>query len=190
VQGRRDALELARLQYIPDFNPFVGVTGSVAQVVGLGISIPTFLPEVQGMVREARADLRGMLARYRQTKFDRAAAVVAALYALRNSERQAELFNGPILRSAEGVLASSRLAYSAGTGTFIDFIDAQRTLLDVRLMAAEARAAREKSLADLEALVGLDVETLAPPATTQPATQPSTAETAATTSGRNGAQDE
>ena len=190
VRGRRDALELARLQYIPDFNPFVGITGSVSQVVGLGISIPTFLPEVQGMVREARADLRGMMAMYRQTKFDRAAAVVAALYALRNSERQTELFSGPILRSAEGVLASSRLAYSAGTGTFIDFIDAQRTLLDVRLLAAEARAAREKSLADLEALVGLDVETLAPPPATQPATRPRTAATAATTNERMGAQDE
>ena len=39
-----------------------------------------------------------------------------------------------------------------------------------RLTIAEAQAAREKSLADLEALAGADVETLAR-STTQPTTQ-------------------
>jgi cobalt-zinc-cadmium efflux system outer membrane protein len=85
VKGREDALQLARLQYIPDFNPFGGFTGTVSQFVGLGISIPTFLPEVESMVKQARAELGAMVAMYRQTKFDRAAGVVAALYTLRNS---------------------------------------------------------------------------------------------------------
>lgn len=165
VAGRRDALELAKLQYIPDFNPFGGFTGSVTQFIGLGISIPTFLPEVQGMVKEARAELHQMMAMYRQTKFDRAAQLVAALYALRNSQRQAELFEVHILRAAEGIVENTRQSYAAGFGSFIDLIDSQRTLLDVRLMAAEAKAAREKSLADLEALIGLNIETLPHPTT-------------------------
>jgi outer membrane protein TolC len=55
-------------------------------------------------------------------------------------------------------------------------IDAQRTLLEVRLTAAEARASREKSVANLEALLGIDVETLAAAApTTTPATRPTNA---------------
>ena len=39
-------------------------------------------------------------------------------------------------------------------------------------MIAQARVEREKRLAELEALAGIDVETLAPP-TTQPTTKPS-----------------
>ena len=56
LTGRRDALELARLQYIPDINPMAGFTGSIEQMIGLGLSIPTFLPRLEGMVKEARAE--------------------------------------------------------------------------------------------------------------------------------------
>jgi cobalt-zinc-cadmium efflux system outer membrane protein len=157
VSGREDALELARLRYIPDFNPFAGVTGSVSQVVGIGVSIPTFLPEVRGMVREAKAELSEVRAMYRQTTIDREAQVVAALYALRNSERQGRLFEERIVPAAERIVENARASYATGTGSFIDLIDAQRVLLDVRLVAAEARTAREITLADLEALVGVDL---------------------------------
>jgi outer membrane protein TolC len=170
VRGRSDALELARMQYIPDINPFAGFTGTASQLVGLGLSIPTFLPEVEGMVKEARADLRATQAMYRQAKLDRAAQVVAAVYAMRNSERQAELFEQRIGPAAERIVDNTRQSYATGTGSFLDLVDAQRTLLEVRLTAVEARAAREKSLADLEALLGLDVETL-----TSAATRPATA---------------
>ena len=170
LQGRADALERARMEYFPDFNPFAGFTGTVSQVIGLGVSIPTFLPRVKGMVEEARADLGRMRAMCRQEKFDQASQVVAALYTLRNAERQADLFEQLIAPAAQRVADNARQAYAAGTGSFIDLIDAQRTLLDVRLTAAEARTARGKNLADLEALIGREVETVnPPPAATQPA---------------------
>jgi outer membrane protein TolC len=158
VKGRRDALELARLQLIPDVNPSVGFTGSVSQFIGLALSIPTFQPKVYGMIREGRADLRRMMATYRQAKFDRGARVVAAMYALRNSERQAGVFEQTIVPAADRIVDNTRQAYAAGTGSFLDLVEAQRTLLEVRVAAAEARAAREKSLADLEALVGTEIE--------------------------------
>jgi outer membrane protein TolC len=172
VQGRRDALELAHMQYIPDFNPFVGTDGAASQLAGMVISIPTMLREVGGMIRESRADLRGALARYRQTQYDRAAAVVAALCVVRNTDRQVALFGGPIRRAADAVVASAHLAYASGTGAYPELVEAQQIRLDIRLLAAEARAAREKAVADLEALVGLDVETLT--ARVAPAATPTT----------------
>ena len=104
--------------------------------------------------------LRSEQAMLRQAKADRAASFVAALLILRNSERQAEVFQKTILPRAEQALASSRQAYTAGTGIYIDLIDAQRTVLDVRLTIAEAQIEREKRLADLEQLAGVDIETL------------------------------
>ena len=160
VAGREDALDLARLQYIPDFNPFAGFTGSISQVVGIGISIPTMLPKVAGRVKEARAELAGALAMYRQKKFNQAAAVIAALYTLRNSDRQERFYEDQVIPAAERVLGLSRQAYSSGTGSFLELIESQRTLLQVRLGVAEAAAAREQALADLEALLAVDMETL------------------------------
>ena len=168
--GRQDALERARMEYLPDINPFAAITGDVTQVVGVDVMLPTVLPRIRGMVTEARADLRRVQAMSRQTRLDRAAEYVAAVYALRNSERQAALFEQQILPAAQRVLENVRQAYTAGTGMYLDLIESQRTLLDVRLTIAEARAAREKSLADLEALAGADVETLTQ-STTQPTTQ-------------------
>ncbi len=173
VQGRRDALDLARMMYIPDISPSFSFTGSISQMVGAMVMLPTNAPRIRGAIDEARAMLRANEAMLRQARRDRASTFVAALVALRNSERQTKVFQETILPRAEQTLASSRQAYTTGTGTFIELIDAQRTLLDVRLLIVEAKADREKRLADLEELAGVDIETLAGP-TTAPTTAPST----------------
>ena len=63
-----------------------------------------------------------------------------------------------------------RQNYSTGTSSFLDLIETQRTVLEIRVMIAESQIEREKQLAELEALAGVDIETLAPP-TSRPTTQ-------------------
>jgi outer membrane protein, heavy metal efflux system len=160
VTGRRDAIELARMRYIPDINPMAGFTGSMEQFLGAMFVLPTVVPQIQGAIKEARSDLYRAQAMYRQKKFDRAASVVAALYELRNAERQAKTFEEEILPRAKQTVDVERQSYAAGSISFTDLIESQRMLLDIRLMIAEAKVAREKSLAELEALAGRDIETL------------------------------
>lgn len=107
--------------------------------------------------------LRGSEAVLRQARSDRAASFVATLIALRDAERQAELFESRIVPAADRIVAITRQSYAAGGAAYLDMIDAERALLDARLVIAEARAMREKRLAELEALMGTDVETLAAP---------------------------
>jgi outer membrane protein TolC len=171
VEGRADAIELAKMGFIPDINPTVALTGNVAQVVGAMVILPTTIPEIQGRIDETRAMLRSEQAMLRQTRAERGAKFVASLYVLRNSERQAKLFEETILPRARQALDSSRQNYATGSGTYMDLIDSQRTVLDVRLMIAEARIEREKQLVEIEALAGTDIETLAQP-TTVPTTLP------------------
>lgn len=168
VQGRKDALELARLQWLPDINPAAGFTGSIEQFVGAMVMLPTNAPMIQARINESRAMLRGQEAMLRQKKRDRGAEVVAALVTSRNAQRQTELFEGTILPRASQALDSARQGYSAGRLAFIELIDAQRTLLDVRRMIADARITREKALAELECLICADIETLIEPADAKP----------------------
>jgi outer membrane protein TolC len=160
VAGRKDALELARMQYMPDINPVAGFTGNVSQFVGAMVSVPMAIPMIRGQIKEAKAMLGATEAMARQTRAERGASFVAALVGMRNAQRQAELFEKVILPKAEQVLASSRQAYAAGSISFIELVDSQRTLLEVRQMIAEAKIAREKRLAEMEALAGVDVETI------------------------------
>ena len=160
VAGRRDALELARMGYIPDINPIAAFTGNVSQMIGAMVILPTTIPEIRGRIDEARAMLRGTEAMLRQARSDRAAAFVAALYVMRNSERQAQVLRETVLPQAEQALASVRQGFTTGQATFTDLIDTQRTLLQVRLLIAEVLTERERRLAELEALAGTDIETL------------------------------
>ena len=63
----------------------------------------------------------------------------------------------PSAREAYRIASTS---YTLGGSSALEVIDAQRTLLDVRLMIVESKAEREKKLAEMEELAGVDVETL------------------------------
>jgi len=160
VQGRKDAIELARLQYLPDINPIAAITGSLSQTLGASLSIPLSIPALKAAVEENRALLNSTQALARQTKLDRAAGFIATIYAIRNSERQIALLNDRILPAAEELFTASRQSYSTANVPYSELIGSQQTLQDVRLMLAEARTEREKRLAELEQLAGVDVETL------------------------------
>jgi len=159
--AREHALDFAKQQLIPDFNPFGGFTGSLEQVAGIMASLPIRVPMILGAVRESRALLARAEATARQARLDRDAAFVATLAALRDAERQAALVRDRVLPAAERTLASARGAYTAGGLGYPELAAAERLMLELRGLLAEARIARERRLAELEALAGLDVETLA-----------------------------
>lgn len=160
VVGRKDAIEVARLAYLPDFTPSFSITGSISQVVGAMVLLPTTLPAIRAAVRDAEAMARAAEATSRQTRQDRAASFVANLYIMRNLERQIVVYRERVMPAAEQLLGSSRQAYAAGTVGFADLIDSERMRITVQLMLAQLQVDREKRLAELEALAGVDIETL------------------------------
>lgn len=165
LAGREDALEQARLAYLPDFSPQFSIEGSFQQMAGLMINLPTSLIKIRGAIDEAGANLRQTQALLRQGRADRAGQFIATLVALRNDERQAALLENSILPQARQIWGASSQAYAAGIIPFADLIDTQRSLLQLRLLIAEARIARDKRLAEMETLAGVDVEALAAPTT-------------------------
>lgn len=163
VEGRRDALELARMQYWPDVVPSAGLMGSATRFVGLALSLPTNVPALRAGVEEARADLAGDEARARQARTDVGARITAELLAFHDAERAADLLDRDVRPLAERLRANAHAAYSAGTIPQREWLESLRTELEVRLAAADARIAREKSLVRLETIVGADFEAFADP---------------------------
>jgi len=158
--ARRAAIERTRLEYLPEINPMAAFTGSVSQAIGAAIVFPTELPKIRAMVAESRSDLRRVQAALAQSKTDRSVRFVVALLAMRDAERRAATFENDVLPLATRTVELSRQGYASGTLGYLELIDAQRTLLDTRLMLAEARTASEKRLAELEELAGVDAETI------------------------------
>ncbi|MBC7783906.1 MAG: TolC family protein [Burkholderiales bacterium] len=162
ITGRSDALARAQMEYLPDFNPMAAVTGNVSQMIGASLVLPTELPRIRAMIEEARADLRRARAMHAQSRNNAVAEYVAAIVALRNTERQVRLFRETIGPLAQRTVDLSRQGYSAGAASYLDLVDAQRTFLEVQLSLAEARAERERLLARIESLAGVDIETVMP----------------------------
>jgi cobalt-zinc-cadmium efflux system outer membrane protein len=172
VASRDAAVDRARQEFIPDINPFASTTGSMEQVAGMMASLPTRVPIILGGIREARAMLARADAMARQAVVDRRADFVATLAALRDLERQAALVDARLLPGAERTAANARARYETGGLPAADWLEAESLVLELRLLRAEARSARDARLAELEALAGVDVETLAPVRHAAAAVQP------------------
>ena len=164
VAGRRDAIEVAKLAYLPDVIPSASITGSMSQFLSAMLMLPTTLPAIRAVIADAQAMERSTEAMTRQTRQDRAASFVSNLYFMGNAERQTELYRARLLPAVQQLLSNSRQAYAVGAETFADLIESERAYIDVRAMVAETQIEREKRLAEIEALAGVDIETLGHPA--------------------------
>ncbi len=170
VKGRQDAIDLAKMQYLPDISPTAAFTGSVSQTIGAMIVLPTTIPMIEASIKEAQAMREASESMLRQTRQDKAANFVATLYALRNAERQEAFYRDNILPVTRQVLQAARQDYTAGRLGLGELLDAQRMLIDVNRSIDQFRIDREKRLAELEEIAGMDVEAIRPVATTVPTT--------------------
>ncbi len=136
------------------------------------IMAPTTVLRISGQIDASKSLLRQAQATTRQTQSDKAAEFLSAFYEFHNSQRQVELFRSRILPRAQQTWENSTRLYSNGQSGVVDFIQSQRTLLQVRQSVAESAMMREKKLAEMEALAGVDIEAVAT-ASTQPASAPS-----------------
>jgi cobalt-zinc-cadmium efflux system outer membrane protein len=73
VAARIDAIELARLGYLPDLIPSASITGSISQIVGAMIMLPTKIPAIGAAIDEVEAMMRSVKAMLRQERLGHAA---------------------------------------------------------------------------------------------------------------------
>lgn len=161
------AKERTNKDFFPDFSIGIdyiatdearmpNVTGSGDDPVSAAftMTLPIQRSKYRAGVRAAQAGIAGEQARRDQHLNTLEAATVNALFRLRDAERQIDLYQTTLLPKANESLVATQRAYSAGSSTFADLIDAQRVLLVFEL--AEVRAITDHNLArtTLEELMG------------------------------------
>lgn len=155
IRGRGQSIELAKLQYVPDFSLSAGTDlAGIAQSLLGSVTVPALRHEaIDAAVAQAEANLRAAEASRRQMRNNLGARLVSDISALRDADRQLALFDQSILPRLSQIVALSRSAYEAGQATLLDLLDSQRSLLSIQRLVAELRVTREKRLTDLEAIV-------------------------------------
>jgi outer membrane protein TolC len=154
IHGKKEGIELARLQYYPDFSASIGtdLAGTAQNLVGMA-TIPILRREaIEAAIAQSRASLRATEAMRKQAHNDLNARVVAALSSLRDADRQLQLYQSLILPRARQVVALTRSSYESGRESLLDLFDGQRSLVDIEKIVANLRTSREKQVAELEAI--------------------------------------
>jgi cobalt-zinc-cadmium efflux system outer membrane protein len=126
-------------------------------VLGVRIPIPLF-DRRQGPIGEASAAVGRAAAEAEQRRLELVAALEAAYNRYRVATEQIAAFEGGLLRQAESALRVAEAAYRFGERGFIEVLDAQRVLRQVRSDFLAARFEQQSAHVDLEQLRASDMK--------------------------------
>jgi outer membrane protein TolC len=160
IQGKNEGIQLARLQYLPDFSLGAGtdLAGLTQTLAGM-VTVPLFRYEaIDAAIAQAEDNLKSAEEMRSQTRNDLNAQLILDISALRDADRQLGLFEHTILPRAQQEVALSRSAYEAAQATLLDLLDSQRRLISLQRLVVNLRITREKRLVDAEAIAAVSLE--------------------------------
>jgi outer membrane protein TolC len=163
IRAEEASLALACKEYYPDFEPFAMYdrfmgnneqNADLATMVGVRVNLPVRRTKRQAAVSEAEARIAQRRAQL-ERQVDQAGFQVQEAYEqVRESERIVRLYETKILSDARQNVDAARPAYETGLIPASSFIEAERSLVDLRDRYHEAVAAYFRRRATLERAVG------------------------------------
>lgn len=161
---------LSRKQWIPDLTlglkvidtdparmPGVEDSGKDPVVATFSVNLPLWWGKHRAAAKEKEAQYQAALHQRTDLANTLATQVSSALYGYRDAQRKIDLYGHSLLPKAEQHFEVTQQAFASGMASFLDLIDAQRTLLEFQLALERARADRWQKLAELEKLVGREL---------------------------------
>jgi outer membrane protein, heavy metal efflux system len=155
---REAEVRLAELRRRPPWQVTAGVrrfedAGDHAFVVGLSVPIPSS-DQYRGAVSVARAHSAQADARAEALRVQLDAELFAIYQELRHSYAEVETLRGVVLPRMESASEQSRYAYERGRYSYLEWVAAQRELVDLRNALLEASADVHRRRIEIERLTG------------------------------------
>jgi outer membrane protein TolC len=167
AMAAKSRVELAKKNFYPDiglgvewtqFERSGGMSGRDSVALMFQINLPLWRDSYSAGQRQAQA----LAASIEQDKIDTENSLLAktaqSYYEYNDSIRRIRLYRDTLIPKGEELLQASETAYKSGTVDFLSLIDSQRMLLDYYLSYQRALADNRQKLAELEMLVGAELE--------------------------------
>lgn len=186
IERDRQAVELAKLAYWPDFNvgfewmyieprdafqpppnPQTGQRPTVSRMsedgsdnwaIMFGFSLPIWFDKIEAGIREARSQVSASMHEYVSAKNMVNFRIEDALTNVEAQQELAKLFDSTIIPQARQAYEVSQAGYLAGRADFQYVIDNWRKWLVFTIQYHRAIGQLERSVADLEQAIGLSLE--------------------------------
>ena len=158
IAHRSAAIQLKRSRRVPDLSIDGGMkhlseSGDVAFILGLSLPLPLF-DRNQGAIREAEYNLAKAFEERKSAEVTVRTALATAYSALSAVASTVSSLKNEVLPSAQGTFDAVTEGYRIGKFDFLEMLDAQRTLFDVKGSYIDALAKYHRAVADVERLVG------------------------------------
>lgn len=160
IRAEESRLRLARLEGIPDFEvrvearQFQDGDGIDAIDTGLFVNIPwLWRGQRRAVIKQAQSGLESVEAAYEAAANTALFEVTSVHHHGDTAQRSIELYRDKIIPRAKAAVKAAMALYQTGGGFFIEFIDAQRMLLDAQLRYYEAVASRAGADAQLDRFI-------------------------------------
>ncbi len=164
VQQSEQSRSLAQRQYYPDFNVTFQRFQNFQANDGFGAYVAMTIPfafwtkpKHDAGVQEAAASVAAAQAQQHTLENLTRFQVKDLVAKVRASEQVARLYHTTILPQAVQNLEAARAEYRAGKGGFLDLIDTQRAWRGFQLEYYRTLVEREHRLAELEQVIGTDL---------------------------------
>jgi outer membrane protein TolC len=165
IEMEKSRLGLARRNWIPD--PAIKVeaqryndAAQAASEVDAGVSftVPWVNPaKYSAAVREAKENFAAAEQEFEQTNAESLGALRDALEKVHTAKHHVDLFRDKLVPQARQAFEANQFSYETGKASFLEWITAQRNLRDLEAMAQQHSADYHAALAELEAVVGTDL---------------------------------
>jgi len=166
LQKRQAALELARANAIPDVTAGVGYRhtretedNDHAIVAGVSIPLPLF-DRNQGEIRKARYSLLRARTRRRAAEVKLHTEFEKAYQTLASAHSEAVALRDEVLPAARSSHEASGKSFEQGKAGYMDVLDAQRTLVEVREQYIEALEAYHSAVTSVEEIIAQPLKSI------------------------------
>lgn len=162
VLRSRAELELERSQAVPDLTLSAGVrqfreTDDSAFLVGISIPIPVF-DRNRGAIERAGAEVVAAEAELAAERLELFTGISSARAKLTTARDNAAALRETILPKAEQAFSFAQKGYRQGKFSYLDVLDAQRTLFEARRELIEVLQSFHDARADLGRLTGMPLK--------------------------------
>jgi len=167
IEKEKAALELEKARAVSDITLSGGLqrfNETDDNAIVFGVSIPLGVSDRnQGGRLQATYNLARAREEQQAAQTRIRMELVRAYHSLSNAYTEAIELKNNILQGAETVFEASKEGYSQGKLNYLNVLDAQRTLSEVRSRYIDALAAYHSSRADVERLIGEDLQSVESP---------------------------
>jgi len=168
ILRQQTSIELAKMNYYPDFtvglstiitskarNPMMDGSGDDPVLAAVSLNLPIWQEKYDAAVLEAVANRLSTANKRHSMENDLIAQVENDLYLYREADRRIQLYRDSLIPKARQSLEVSITAYQSDSASYLDLLEAERTLLEFELMYERSLVDRAKSIAHLNMLIGL-----------------------------------